>query len=237
MYSRRWTKCAENSQGPEVTQLQLKSVIASENALKIWDSSLTCHADSSFYASLRHAIKSAKFPWLEDIIAAESSVTVFFNFFAVDHRFVRHSVEQHLGSVSLREIQNVHELITLPVVYGGETGMDLTDVAKRCHLTVEEVVQLHQDTLFTVTAVGFAPGFGYLKGLPESLILPRRDDPRTSVPKGAVAIAENYTAIYPESSPGGWHLIGYCPEPLFDVNLPVPALFKVGQQIKFVALT
>lgn len=222
--------------------MKLHWAIASENAIKFWyefpNSNLeTTGPGSQFYAHLRREIKSGKFSWIEDIVAAEASLTVFFNSLLVNHRVVRNSIRQHLLGISVDDCQQSQELITLPVIYGGETGQDIQNVAARCGLTVPEVIQLHQESVYCVTAVGFAPGFGYLKGLPDALNLPRRDDPRISVPKGAVAIAENYTAIYPESSPGGWHLIGYCPETLFDISLPVPALFKVGQQVKFVSVT
>lgn len=216
--------------------MQSNSVIVGENALKFWYDSDSHSINVYFYAGLRRLIKQGGWVWLEDVVAAESSVTVFFNLLLSDYATVKRSVFNQINDVQASDFNSSKELLTLPVQYGGEIGIDIDDVARRCDLTVKEVSQLHQGSVFTVTAVGFSPGFGYLKGLNNALRLPRRDDPRLSVPRGAVAIAENYTAVYPESSPGGWHLIGYCPEPLFDISLPVPALFKVGQQVKFIAV-
>lgn len=216
--------------------MQLKSVIVGENAMKFWYETDSHSINVLFYAGIRQVIKQGGWTWLEDVVAAESSVTVFFNLMLSDYKTVKRSVFSQIFEVQASDFDNSAELITLPVQYGGEVGVDIESVARRCDLLVKEVVQLHQDSVFTVTAVGFSPGFGYLKGLNKALRLPRREDPRLSVPRGAVAIAENYTAVYPQSSPGGWHLIGYCPELLFDMRLPVPALFKVGQQVKFIAV-
>lgn len=219
--------------------MQVKWVIAGENAIKFWCESLTPGADKvnvALYPALRQKLKQAGWPWLEDIVAAETSITVFFHLLHVDFQTVRTAVFAEIQRSELHDIKINNPLITLPIKYGAEVGQDLAEVADRCGLAPEDVIQTHQETLFTVTAVGFSPGFGYLKGLPDTLRLPRRADPRTNVPRGAVAIAEDYTAVYPQSSPGGWHLIGYCPEPLFDISLPVPALFNVGQQVRFIAI-
>lgn len=218
--------------------MKLNAMIAGENALKFWlDEETSIRPVSvSFYAGLRHSLKQGAWHWLEDIVAAEASVTVFFNVMLIDFKTVKSAVAAQVQDLQSADLTGTSELITLPVKYGGKVGADLEDVARRIGLSVAEVVSRHQDSVFTVTAVGFSPGFGYLKGLHDDLCLPRRENPRTSVPQGAVAIAENYSAVYPQSSPGGWHLIGYCPEPLFDINLPVPTLFKVGQQVKFIAI-
>ena len=218
--------------------MKLNAVISGENAIKFWRDENTNQdsVDVSFYAGLRHCIKQGSWHWLEDIVAAEASVTVFFNIMLADFRTVKSAIAAQVEEWHASDCAGRSELITLPVNYGGIVGGDLEEVARRTALSVADEVARHQDSVFTVTAVGFAPGFGYLRGLHEDLRLPRRDNPRTSVPQGAVAIAENYSAVYPQSSPGGWHLIGHCPESLFDINLPVPALFKVGQQVKFIAV-
>ncbi|MDQ3543042.1 MAG: allophanate hydrolase subunit 1, partial [Actinomycetota bacterium] len=95
--------------------------------------------------------------------------------------------------------------VVIDVVYDGE---DLAAVAAACGLAVEAVVSLHTGAEYTCEFCGFAPGFGYLSGLPDSLVLARRSTPRTSVPAGSVAIGGRYSAVYPSASPGGWHLVG-----------------------------
>ncbi|CAM4166537.1 5-oxoprolinase subunit PxpB [Pseudoalteromonas byunsanensis] len=124
----------------------------------------------------------------------------------------------------------------IETIYGGEFGPDLNDVAKRACLTERQVVQLHCSQTYQVEFLGFLPGFAYLGKLPCELQLPRKTKPRKLVPKGSVAIAEDLSAIYPNQSPGGWHLLGRCQHTLFNPNNQPPSLFAPGDKIKFVPL-
>lgn len=122
-----------------------------------------------------------------------------------------------------------HE-VEIPVRYDGP---DLSAVAAAAALSESEVIALHRDAEYRVAFVGFSPGFGYLTGLPTALHLPRRSVPRTAVGAGAVAIADRYAAIYPQDSPGGWHLIGHTQSPLFDPSSPSPSLLSAGIRVRF----
>lgn len=124
--------------------------------------------------------------------------------------------------------------VTIPVVYDGD---DLADVARRCGMSVDAVVIAHTSAEFRAAFCGFAPGFAYLVGLPPVLHLPRRDTPRTAVPAGSVAIAAEYSAVYPSSSPGGWHLLGRTDYAMFDVTRDPPALVLPGDTVRFVHAT
>jgi inhibitor of KinA len=127
--------------------------------------------------------------------------------------------------------------LTIPVCYGGEWGPDLEAIGAAHGLSVEEVVSLHRGAEYFVSAVGFAPGFPYLGGLPERLHTPRRKSPRTRVPAGTVAIGGRQTGIYPFETPGGWNLIGRTPWRLFDPYARPPALFQLGDRVRFQSVT
>jgi KipI family sensor histidine kinase inhibitor len=122
--------------------------------------------------------------------------------------------------------------IEIPVVYDGP---DLESVATAAGISSEAVVRLHSSTLYTAAFCGFAPGFAYLTGLPRELQLPRLDSPRPNVPRGSVAIAGEYSGIYPSSSPGGWHLIASTQLRVFDPISSQPALIEPGATVRFVA--
>lgn len=121
----------------------------------------------------------------------------------------------------------------LPVCYEGEAGPDLADTAAAIGAGVDELVALHSGTEVRVYMLGFLPGFPFMGDLPERLRLPRRSQPRVRVPAGSVAIAGGLTAIYPWESPGGWHLLGRCPVPLFDATRAAPSLLAVGDRVSF----
>lgn len=124
------------------------------------------------------------------------------------------------------------ELVHVPVVYDGE---DLQEVALLTGLRPDDVVALHQESVWTVAFCGFSPGFGYLVGGDERLAVPRRTAPRTRVPAGAVGLAGPYSGVYPRSSPGGWQLIGRTDLAVWDAGREPPALLRPGVRVKFVA--
>ncbi|MEV5262381.1 allophanate hydrolase subunit 1 [Streptomyces anulatus] len=127
------------------------------------------------------------------------------------------------------------EPVEIPVVYDGP---DLDEVAAIWGVPAGEVAALHSRTAFRVAFCGFAPGFGYLTGLPERLHVPRRTTPRTRVPAGAVALAGPYTGVYPRPSPGGWQIVGRMPDPgaLWDPAREPAALLVPGTPVRFVAV-
>jgi len=123
--------------------------------------------------------------------------------------------------------------IEVPVVYAGD---DLADVAARVGVATDEVVSLHTAPTYTVVCLGFSRAFPYLSGLDPVLTLPRRPSPRTVVPAGSVAIAADQTGIYPQASPGGWHLLGRTGLDLFDEDRSPPSLLQPGDRVRFVPI-
>jgi KipI family sensor histidine kinase inhibitor len=112
-------------------------------------------------------------------------------------------------------------------------GPDLQAVAEESGLTVAEVIQRHSEARYTVAFLGFAPGFPYLVGLDPALRVARLKTPRTRVPTGAVAIADQFAGIYPQATPGGWRLLGHTDAVLFDTARTVPALIAPGDRVQF----
>lgn len=118
----------------------------------------------------------------------------------------------------------------IPVIYDGE---DLDEVARTIGRTSADVVALHSEAEYRVAMLGFLPGFAYLHGLPSELRLPRRA-PRPRVPARSVAIAADYTGIYPFASPGGWHLLGRAPGfEAFGAGPAGAAALAIGDVVRF----
>lgn len=123
--------------------------------------------------------------------------------------------------------------VVIDVVYD---GADLDEVARLTGMAPDQVVAAHTGTLWRVGFGGFAPGFAYLVGGDERLQVPRRAEPRTKVPVGAVGLAGEFSGVYPRESPGGWQLIGHTDAVLWDVDRESPALLTPGMWVEFRAV-
>lgn len=123
--------------------------------------------------------------------------------------------------------------VEVPVAYGGKGGEDLAALAEHAGLTVEAVVALHSQALYSVAAVGAMPGFVYLSGLDPRLAMPRRAVPRMTVDVGSVIIGGSQAGIMPVTAPSGWHILGRTSFVLFDAEREPPAAFRPGDRIRF----
>jgi KipI family sensor histidine kinase inhibitor len=181
--------------------------------------------------------------WLREAIPSYDSLLIIFDMALIDS----HGVYRALRSI-VTESTSTHfnvtkpsgegKVIEIPVWYGAPKASDLSIVSKKTALSIEEVIELHTSVTYKVYAVGFSPGFAYMGDIPEALKCARLGTPRKRVPKGAVAIADRQTAVYPSESPGGWNLLGLT---AFDMLLHKAehseSRLKAGDIVKFVSIT
>ena len=129
-------------------------------------------------------------------------------------------------------------VIEIPVCYAPEFGWDLQLISDTTKLPVDQIIELHCSRDYRVLATGFVPGFGYLGETDPRIRLPRRDAPRTRIPRGSVAIAENQTVIYPRETPGGWNIIGRMPGSIVSVTRDsINAKFAMGRLVRFQSIS
>lgn len=182
---------------------------------------------------LRQLIQLNPIPEIVDIVSSFDTIAVQFNPMDGERVF------EHLTSLHLDDVRDDEPLegftITIPVVYGGEFGPDLSSLAGTCNLSIDELVERHRSTEYRVAAIGFSPGFPYLQGLPKALHQPRQSSPRP-VPAGSVAVAGDQTGIYPFASQGGWHVIGRTDLQLFDPQREQSSLLQPGDKVRFVEM-
>ena len=172
---------------------------------------------------------------LVDILPSYASILVIYDVTTMDYYQALGVLRQCIVSLTtLAEVSG--NTVELPVYYGTEVGWDLQDLATSRDLTPEDIALIHQAGNYQVYAIGFAPGFAYLGQVDEKIAAPRLATPRLKVPKGAVAIADRQTAVYPAQSPGGWNIIGRCPVAMFDPDGSPPMPVSAGDSVKFYAI-
>lgn len=194
--------------------------------LRFGDAALLVEADDP--VALGEACRAADLAGVLDVVPAAETVLLVAEP-GTDLAGLRRVVE----GLDVRPVADLDAgSVEIPVVYDGP---DLAEVAAATGLSEDEVVAAHTGTPWRVAFGGFAPGFGYLTGGDERLAVPRRARSRTRVPAGSVALAGEYSAVYPRTSPGGWQLIGRSDVVLWDLDRDPPALLRPGMEVRFVA--
>lgn len=171
-----------------------------------------------------HQRWAATCPLADEVVVGASTVLLRF-----DVRRYRH--EHVVAAVSLgSHVASTAAEHAIPVTYDGP---DLAVVADRSEISIAELIRRHTEATYRAEFCGFAPGFAYLSGLDPAMHTARRASPRARVPRGSVAVAGPYCAIYPTDSPGGWQLIGRTEAILFDPAAPHPATVRPGDTVRF----
>lgn len=124
----------------------------------------------------------------------------------------------------------------VPVVYGGDYGADLDDVARAHHISTSEVIAKHTGSEYRVAMIGFTPGFAYLSGLDPAIATPRRESPRTETPPGTISIGGVQACVQCLAAPSGWHLLGRTPVRTFHPHRDPVFLMEPGDAVSFHAV-
>ena len=177
------------------------------------------------------ALGKLAIPGVIETVPTYRSLLIHVDPFRVDFGALE-SVLRRLGSSSKRSVVPSRRW-SVPVVYGGEFGVDLKRLAAERGMTPQEFVAIHSAAIYTVYMIGFMPGFTYLGGLDSRLAAPRRPEPRPRVPAGSIAIGGSQASIGSVESPSGWHLIGRTPVRCFLPERQPAFLFEAGHEVVF----
>lgn len=218
--------------------------VAGENSLIVYFGDSPSAAIATQIAQTVAYLKTVLGDLLVDLVPSYASLLVIYQPLQTDHYYItsviRSAIREPIVKIGNEpdqdQTQQQGNSVSLPVYYSTESGPDLQSLADRAKLSVEEVIAIHQQTEYRVYAIGFAPGFAYLGEVDPRIAAPRLATPRQKVPRGAVAIADRQTAVYPAQSPGGWNLIGLCPQRMFDPNANPTMPVQVGDRVRFEAI-
>jgi KipI family sensor histidine kinase inhibitor len=184
-------------------------------------------ADLPEVMALHRALKHARPPGVVDLVPAARTLLLTFDD-TTSHARVAATVAA--ADIDAARHESPEREVTVPVIYD---GADLHEVAELTGIPPEEVVRRHQEATYVVAFTGFSPGFAYVAGGDPALAVPRRATPRTRVPAGSVALAGEFTGVYPREGPGGWQLIGRTDAVLWDLDRDPPALLTPGTRVRF----
>lgn len=205
--------------------------VAGEDGLILYATGETLADKNTAIQHLVSGIAGQNFKWLIEVVPSYDSVMLVFDMYQVDHHAVYQALRCLAKGHAVAASGGQHHI--LPVWYGAPQANDLQKVANLTGLSESDIIHVHSSHAYRAFAVGFAPGFAYLGELDPVLSVPRMSQPRTKVPAGAVAIADRQTAIYPSESPGGWHLLGLCPVPLYVPSDGAKVLINAGDTVSF----
>ncbi|WP_341232157.1 5-oxoprolinase subunit PxpB [uncultured Methylophaga sp.] len=153
-----------------------------------------------------------------------------------DFPSIQDKIQQHLANLNISPTE-MGNLVEIPVWYDPEVGPDLQHVAEYHQISIDDVIHRHSETIYQIFAIGFAPGFAYMGNVSDQLATPRLTTPRPHVAAGSVAIADQQTAVYPISTPGGWNILGRTTMKMFDRHSPKLCPVRPGDRVKFVSVS
>lgn len=178
------------------------------------------------------AVEKSGIPGIVETVPTYRSLLVHYKPEVIGFQAITEKFKSLMGTLDNIEIPPP-TVIEIPVLYGGEMGPDIENVASHNGKTVEEVIKIHTSQEYLIYMIGFIAGFPYLGGMSKEIATPRLKEPRVKIDGGSVGIAGEQTGIYPLDSPGGWQLIGRTPFKLYDAEREKPVLLEAGQYIKF----
>lgn len=178
------------------------------------------------------AVEKSGIPGIVETVPTYRSLLVHYKPEVIGYKAITEKFKSLMGTLDNIEIPPP-TVIEIPVLYGGEMGPDIENVASHNGKTVEEVIKIHTSQEYLIYMIGFIAGFPYLGGMSKEIATPRLKEPRVKIDGGSVGIAGEQTGIYPLDSPGGWQLIGRTPFKLYDAEREKQVLLEAGQYIKF----
>jgi inhibitor of KinA len=209
---------------------------ASDQSLLIYfgqQISLECHHQ---VVTLLRLLESEPVAGIRNLHPGYCSLLVKFDGLKITHKELEEILQRYLDRLEDVDLPEPRQM-EVPVCYGGEYGPDLCDVSAMHGLSPDEIINLHVSATYIVYFLGFVPGFAYLGGLPESLVTPRLDTPRTKVPAGSVGIGGNQTGVYPFATPGGWRLLGRTPISMFRRDRDDMSFLSIGDRVRFIPIS
>tara|TARA_A100001015_G_scaffold194961_1_gene217350 strand:+ start:912 stop:1607 length:696 start_codon:yes stop_codon:yes gene_type:complete len=219
-----------------MNDLKVQISIVGENSLIIYISQAPDERTIQKIALINRQLHEKLNKFIIDSIPSYISLLVTWDNLIIDYMNFKKKLVECLKNIAFENSPIKRDILKVPVYYSNVTGPDLENLAHQKHISTKELIEIHQNREYLVYAIGFAPGFAYLGNVDEKIAAPRKSTPRLKIPAGSVGIADQQTAIYPNSSPGGWNIIGRCPLELFKIGKDNNFRFSVADRVRFFSI-
>ena len=219
-----------------MNDLKVQISIVGENSLIIYISQAPDERTIQKIALINRQLHEKLNKFIIDSIPSYISLLVTWDNLIIDYMNFKKKLVECLKNIAFENSPIKRDILKVPVYYSNVTGPDLENLAHQKHISTKELIEIHQNREYLVYAIGFAPGFAYLGNVDEKIAAPRKSTPRLKIPAGSVGIADQQTAIYPNSSPGGWNIIGRCPLELFKIGKDNDFRFSVADRVRFFSI-
>lgn len=215
----------------------IKIVIAGEQALQIDFNNEISIETNACVTQVREEVERRKIPGVIETLQAYRSLIINYKPDLIRYDQLKAEVDDIVGGIDFHYKKPSRIFVTeLPVLYGGEWGPDVDEVAQMEGISSEEVIRRHSTNPNYLYFIGFSPGLPHLGNPEHTFSVPRRQSPRVHLPRGSVTIWREQTTVFPVDQPGGWNVIGRTPLRLFDVTREPSILLKAGQWVQFRAI-
>ncbi|MBP7476454.1 MAG: 5-oxoprolinase subunit PxpB, partial [Pyrinomonadaceae bacterium] len=192
--------------------------------------------------ALANCIENSPFPGLIETVPAYTTTTIFYDLVEVRRSFSEFPTAfEAVNRIASDMVAGLDEsppddsrLVEISVIFDRESEFDLGHVANEHGLSIDQVIDIFTSTAYRLYMLGFLPGFSYMGEVDERIATPRKETPRTLVPKGSIGIAGKQTGIYSLASPGGWQIIGRTEVEMFTPNNDSPTYLDAGDEVRFI---
>ena len=187
--------------------------------------------------SFHDYISSKKLKYILELNYVYCSLLIIYNKYLIDFETLSGRLKILYGEMGSVPILKSSKQWKIPVCYDDSFGIDLILLEDKLNMSKAEIIKTHSNAVYTVYGIGFLPGFLYLGGLSPKLHISRKAVPDLTIEAGSIGIAGQQTGIYPQNSPGGWHIIGKTPISIFNPKDATPVKISPGDSIQFYTIS
>ena len=144
-------------------------------------------------------------------------------------------IKKLIENLNVNETQdNNSNKIEIPVCCDDQFSLDIKRLEEKLNINRDKILENFFSKEYFCYMTGFIAGMPFLGDLDENMRVPRLETPRVKVPKGSVALTEQFANIYTFESPGGWNILGNTPVDVFDNSKEEePNLINPGDIVVF----